>query len=321
MRYLVGFILVLALGLMGCSETAGTGGTGGSAGVGGDGGMGGGSVGGTGGTAGGPVACEPTNDRCENGTTEPHVPCCEQTVPDQANSCDGTESTQNPTTCTATGDTVTHRLTIMEVEDDCNIGYDFDDCDGTSCLAFALTPAEGMSGVDNALAGFAVGVEGVGANLGSANQTLSDALCGLTGTDCLREIPRTEIRFVIDANASEGCANVTVLADGEASAHILNLSDDGCASGQLGTIPAPTVWLGEGSLENTVVRMTVSSAGFSHGQLGAVMEADLALELFGIESAVAVHLSDINASTPLTQDTSAACNRVSAALLIGGIAE
>jgi len=36
MRYLVGFVCVLALGVMGCSETAGTGGSGGTAGVGGD---------------------------------------------------------------------------------------------------------------------------------------------------------------------------------------------------------------------------------------------------------------------------------------------
>jgi hypothetical protein len=65
----------------------------------------------------------------------------------------------------------------------------------------------------------------------------------------LLEVPPTEIRFVIDANASEGCANVTVLA------------------------------------------------------------------------AVAVHLSDINASTPPTQDAAGACNGVSATFVIGGIAE
>jgi hypothetical protein len=41
MRYLVGFVCVLALGIMGCSETAGTGGSGGSAGMGGAGGGGG----------------------------------------------------------------------------------------------------------------------------------------------------------------------------------------------------------------------------------------------------------------------------------------
>ena len=48
MRYLFGFMCVLALGLMGCSETTGTGGSGGTAGMGGDGGTGG--NGGSGGT-------------------------------------------------------------------------------------------------------------------------------------------------------------------------------------------------------------------------------------------------------------------------------
>jgi len=52
MRYLFGFICVLALGLMGCSETAGTGGSGGDAGSGG-----GGGEGGQGGVGGGTVAC------------------------------------------------------------------------------------------------------------------------------------------------------------------------------------------------------------------------------------------------------------------------
>jgi len=321
MRYLFGLTWMLALGVMGCSETAGTGGIGGSAG---DGGMGGGSVGGTGGTAGGPVACEPTNDRCENGTTEPHVPCCEQTVPDQANACDGTESTRNPTTCTATGDTATHRLTIMEVEDDCNVGYDLDDCDGTSCLPNGITPAEGMSGVDNALAGFAVFAEVVGGKLSNVNKALSDGLCGLTGTDCLREISRTETRFVIDANASEDCVNVTVLADGEASAHILNLSDDGCVSGTLGTIPIPLFGISD-LFTNTVVRMTVSAAGFSHGQLGGTIDGNLVWEIMsvlvgGAWDGTVVPL-DINASTPPTQDTSAPCNGLSATLRIGGIAE
>jgi hypothetical protein len=53
MRYLFGFMCVLALGLMACSETAGTGGSGGTAGMGGDGGTGGnGGSGGSGGETG-----------------------------------------------------------------------------------------------------------------------------------------------------------------------------------------------------------------------------------------------------------------------------
>ena len=58
MRYLVGFMCVLALGTMGCGETSGTGGSGGTGGAGGDGGAAGGGVGGTGGTAG----------QCDDGT-------------------------------------------------------------------------------------------------------------------------------------------------------------------------------------------------------------------------------------------------------------
>jgi hypothetical protein len=44
MRYLFGFICMLALGVMGCSETSGDGGSGGSAGMGGDGGGGGSAI-------------------------------------------------------------------------------------------------------------------------------------------------------------------------------------------------------------------------------------------------------------------------------------
>jgi len=55
MRYLFGFVCVLALGVMGCSETTGTGGTGGNGAIGGDGGSGGGGSGGSGGTGGGGV--------------------------------------------------------------------------------------------------------------------------------------------------------------------------------------------------------------------------------------------------------------------------
>ena len=58
MRYLVGFVFVLALGTMGCGETSGTGGSSGTGGVGGDGGAAGGGGGGTGGTAG----------QCDDGT-------------------------------------------------------------------------------------------------------------------------------------------------------------------------------------------------------------------------------------------------------------
>lgn len=353
MRYFVQLVCVLAV--MGCSETSGTGGgAGGEAGA-GDGGDGGSSgVGGDGGTAGArgdPVPCQPTTDRCTNGTIDPHEPCCEQPVPDQENACDGTESTENPATCTPTQNPITYRLTLMEVEGDCNVGYDLDGCDGASCVPSGLAPAEGVSGVDNALAGFASIAASVGGNLKPLNKELSDALCGstegrtceggddaggrcsrdedcrgadarcVTG-DCRFEIPAAEIRFVVDANPSEGCANVTVLTNGEPSAHKLNLSDDGCMSGRLGSVPLPLLgWTY--SLENTVVRVTVSPAGFSHGRLGGTMDGATMFEVIGtfLIGAVATIVLDINASTPPTIDAAAECNGLSATLRIGGIAE
>ena len=54
MRYLIGLVFVLALGVMGCSDTSGTGGTGNSAGTGGTAGSGG--TAGGGGTGGGGAA-------------------------------------------------------------------------------------------------------------------------------------------------------------------------------------------------------------------------------------------------------------------------
>jgi hypothetical protein len=67
MRWLISLVCVLALGLMGCSETSGTGGSGGDAGVGGD--------GGNGGIGGGVLTvCVPPGDEwqpCRTGEDEP----------------------------------------------------------------------------------------------------------------------------------------------------------------------------------------------------------------------------------------------------------
>jgi hypothetical protein len=244
----------------------------------------------------------------------------------------------------------------MEVEGDCNVGYDLDGCEGESCVPSGLTSAEGLRGVDNALGGFGPIAAGVNGNLEDLNKALSDALCGLregglceggaddgdvcnrddqcAGTeascvkgDCRVETPPVEIRFVIDANAAEGCANVTVPTDDEPSAHILNLSDDGCLSGALGRIPVPLpvpLVAENAAFANTIVRMTVTPAGFSHGLLGATMDADTVWGVLGEVlpiAAAATPVFDINASTPPAINASAACNGLSATLRIGGIAE
>jgi len=86
-RYLFGFLSVCALGLLGCSETAGTGGSGGNGAAGGDGGSGGGGTGGQGGTGGMPE-CESANDcddknECTKDVCNPATGMCESTsVPD-----------------------------------------------------------------------------------------------------------------------------------------------------------------------------------------------------------------------------------------------
>ena len=355
-----------ALMAYGCSEDGGTGGTGG----------------GTGGAGGGePVACEATTDRCVNGEIGRHVPCCEQLVPDQANACDGTESVVNPASCTVLDggvNAVTHTLTIMEIEGNCNVGYDLDSCDGGSCFPGGLAPAEGELGVDNAVAALAPTLEGVGGNLSGVNQALADTICGITNdaemgtctdtgtcsetatetcesdadcpgsevcegtTPCTSDgdctAPATcdfddddcadesgtpaDIRFVVDPNPGENCANVTVLS-GETvgGSYVLNLSDGGCASGTLGSI-ALNIGGISGSLDNTVVRMTVSGEGFSDGLLGATIDENTAVgiaeALLEGGGAVVAQVLDINASTPPDQDTANACNALSATMKIGG---
>jgi hypothetical protein len=77
-----------------------------------------------------------------------------------------------------------------------------------------------------------------------------------------------------------------------------------------------------GALENAVIRMTVSSAGFSNGVLGATADAHtagaIADQLIDGGSAVVAQVLDIN--DDLSGDTSASCNALSLTLEVGGIA-
>jgi len=167
-----------------------------------------------------------------DGTVQPIMACCDPAAaPDQPNACTGTESLENPMSCTETGNTVTYKLTVLEVADSCNTGYDLDGYDGQCCFPGGLTPSEGLHGVDNALSGLAPEIEAMGGNLGSVNQTFSDGLCGLTD-DCSRAILPIEIRFEIDANLDEGCANLNVISGARSSNVILNLGDRVTDSGE-----------------------------------------------------------------------------------------
>jgi hypothetical protein len=152
----------------------------------------------------------------------------------------------------------------------------------------------------------------------------------------------TACTSVIDCPAGEICVNTTACdADtgdmgctapatcegGGTTTSILNLSaenTDGtsCLSGELE--PIPTLLLSvPATLGNPSVRMTLSSAGFSNGVLGATMdEATAKLIAASIsEIAVLVIPQAFDISDMLTQDTSATCNALSMGLEIGGVTE
>jgi len=318
-------LLGSALMAFGCSDSDnGTGGSGGSAGTGGT--AGGGGEAGVGGDVP-PPECIPAENMCSNGEIDPTVPCCElATPPDVADVCTGSESLENPASCTATGEVVTHQLTVFEIAGDCNIGYDLDSCDGVSCINGGLAPGEGVAGVDNALAGLAPVLAGVGGNLGGVNQAFSDALCGLSGDACDQQVTPLDIQFGVDANLEEGCANVDLILDGVAAGTvILNVGPvtDGlvCASGTLGSIPLE-IGGTAGQFDNAVVRMTIAPAdGFANGVLGATVPADTAVAIAEalLEGAGAVvgQVFDINAD--LSGDNEAGCDSLSSTYSIGGV--
>jgi hypothetical protein len=313
-----------ALMAFGCSDDNpppdGTGGTGG--GEGGSGGMAG--AGGGGGGGGGDGVCEATEDRCENGTIDPTDENCMPALPTPptADVCTGSESLMNPASCTTTGTVVTHRLTAASIFPDCNGGYDLDGCDGNSCRLGTLAPDEGVGGVDNALAGLAPVLVGVGGNLDGVNQAFYDALC--TGD--------LDIQLNVDANLEEGCATVELVSGGMAVDTILlnvgALTDGAvCASGTIGDLPISIVggdppMVAEGAIANAVLRVSITpDAGFSNGTLGGTVDqataAAIADLLIDGGSAVVAQVLDINAA--LEGDTSAACNALSLTLTIGGV--
>jgi hypothetical protein len=255
------------------------------------------------------------------------VPCCElATPPAIADVCDGTESLENPASCTTTGNVVTHQLTLFEIAGDCNVGYDLDSCDGVSCINGGLAPGEGVDGVDNALAGLAPVLAGVGGNLGGVNQAFSDALCGVRGDACDQPVTPLDIQFGVDANTEENCATVDLILGGETAGQvILNLGPvtNGlvCASGTLGTIPLE-IGGTAGQFDNAVVRMTIAGGkGFANGLLGATVPADTAVAIAEalLEGAGAVvgQVFDVNAD--LSGDNENGCDSLSTTYSIGGV--
>ncbi len=272
--------------------------------------------------------CMPSSPVCQDGEFGPVIPCCELSAPDQENACVGDESLEKPTSCTETGNTVIHELTVLELAPSCSDGYDLDGCDGSSCDRPALAPDEGPDGVDNALTASQQLWGNVGGDLTGLNQAFSDALCGLTtfqqGFECQAPIAKLRLFFVLDANLEEGCANLRVTDGLVTTDAILNLgnptqSGTVCASGTIGDVPLTLLGF-SGVLENAVVRMTVSDEGFSNALLGATIDEETAItvgELLIIGGgAVVAQLLDINED--LTGDVTARCNALSTTFVIGG---
>jgi hypothetical protein len=276
-----------------------------------DGGSGG--AGGTGGTA--TVECTETTASCENGNIDPidEDPSCTVGKPPlQPNACDGTESLENPLACALTGNAISYQLTVLEVADDCNTGYDLDSCNGNSCFSGDQAAGEGVDGVDNALAGLAPLIESLGGNLGGVSQAFYDAICD----------GRLDVRFVVDNNPAQSCATVTAYVDGEPSGTVLlNRSAAGCLSGMLGTIPL-TLGGVTRALGNTVLRMTMTDDGFSDGIVGATLDeataGAIATEFLGVAgSGIVARLLDIDEG--LEGDPLMACNALSVTLRLGGV--
>jgi hypothetical protein len=211
------------------------------------------------------------------------VPCCELPAPpDVADACDGSESLVNPTSCTSGGATVNYLLTQFEILDDCNLGYDLDGCFGRSCIPGGLAPPEGQDGVDNGLAGLGAILDGVDSNLVRANQWFADALCGKSnehGEGCETDVLKIELRLAVTADAEESCAIVTVFSGAdEVGTVAMNLSDDGCLSGVLPTLPLdlerPPL-----QLSNVTLRTTIGDQGLSQGVMGATGDEAFAVLL------------------------------------------
>jgi hypothetical protein len=304
----LGALLSSAPMMLGCSSVTndGSGGTAGTPGT-----------GGTSGVAGTELACAASTSSCTNGQIDPiekNEECMVADPPVLPDACDGTEILKRPLSCPRTGNTIVYRFTSLEIADDCNVGYDLDGCDGNSCALGENAPGEGMGGVDNAMAGLAPFVTNLGTNLSWVNQGLYDELCE----------GKTVVRFAIDANAEENCATITAFIDDELEGTVLlNLSDTGCLSGELGVIPIEIRGTAR-SLDNAVGRLTISESGIANGIVGVTIDQATATSLAerlvpGIGGALVAGLLDIDAD--LDGDPLLACNALSVTLRVGGVAE
>jgi hypothetical protein len=228
------------------------------------------------------------------------------TLPD---ACTGAESLVNPSSCTPTGLQTLHEVRSLETVGDCNVGFDLDGCNGTTCNGGGLSPGEGIDGVDNAVTGLAPVLAGVGGNLGGLDQAYYDSLCN----------GDIDWKFRIDANPAENCATVVTIYDGVPVAQIpMNLSNAGCISGKLGSLPLTIAGV-EGALGNATVRGTVDPTQGLNLLMGATVEAAGAMaaaeSILPGAGAVVAQTFDIHSA--LQQNNTAACNALSLSVDVG----
>jgi hypothetical protein len=216
----------------------------------------------------------------------------------------------NPASCTPVGASTLHAVQAIMTASDCNLGFDLDGCDGQICQPGGLAPGEGLDGVDNALTGLGPVLAGVGGNLGGLDQAFYDELCS-GGIDW---------QFLLDVNQAEGCANLTPIYYGVAGAPIpMNLSEGGCISGAIGTLPIDIAGVNGAFFNGTVIGTVDEDQGFEL-LLGATAEEDgaaaLADAILPGAGAVVRQVLDINSN--LEPNNADACDSISVSLVLGG---
>lgn len=181
----------------------------------------------------------------------------------------------------------------------------------TSCAKRELAAAEGIGGVDNGLGGLAVLFAEIGGALQPINQVFYDGLCDGS----------IDIALSLAPNVEEGCVNVTPIFDGAPAAVAIpmSLSDEGCISGTLGTVPL-NVGEPPGTLANAVLRGTVDLAtGFAF-ELGGTLDAQTASTFAEaiIEGGAGVVEEFFEINEDLSGDNYADCNALSATFDVRG---
>lgn len=265
------------------------------------------------------ATCEPDAERCFDApvdAVDEDLSCSLQSAPSLANACKGTESVVNPASCSAAELESTHRVVFLSLAGtkyfpdlkpngtDCSAGFDLDDCLGTSCANGGFAAGEGLDGVDNGVAGLGDLFTSLGGNLAAINQAFYDGLCGGS----------VDLALSLAPNFDEGCVNVTPIFGGTPAGAVvpMNLSDEGCISGSLGTVPLQVIEPPV-PLANAVLRGTIDLANGFPLELGGTIDSQSAARfadtLIEGRSAVVPLILDINED--LNGDNNADCNALS----------